>query len=144
AIDDAAQEGAEQLAAADSPVAAELSGAATGVKEQVTDAFGSGCASSGGSESGGRKFSNLVESVEVGVPLSVAYNRWTQFQDWSGFMKKVENVEQESEEKINFKGQVFWSHRTWESTIIQQVPDEQIVWRSTGEKGHLDRSEERR
>src|SRR5699024_7429268 len=29
-------------------------------------------------------------------------------------------------------------HRSWESTIVQQVPDEQIVWESTGEKGHLD------
>lgn len=138
AMGEAAQEGAEKLAEGDSPVTAGLSGAATGVKEKVKDTFGSGSGSSGGSESGGGKFSNIVESVDVGVPLSVAYNQWTQFQDWSGFMKKVENVEQESEEKINFKGQVFWSHRTWESTIIQQVPDEQIVWRSTGEKGHLD------
>src|SRR5699024_2798843 len=132
------QEGAEKLAEGDSPVTAGLSGAATGVKEKVKDTFGSGSGSSGGSESGGGKFSNIVESVDVGVPLSVAYNQSTQFQDWSGCMKKVENVEQESEEKINSDGQVFWSHRTSESTIIQQVPDEQLVWRSTGEKGDLD------
>ena len=29
-----------------------------------------------------------------GSRSSVAYNQWTQFEDFSGFMKKVENVEQ--------------------------------------------------
>lgn len=136
AMGQAAQEGAQKLAEGESPVKAGLSGAATGAKEKVKEAVGGG--GSGGS--GGHKFTNIVESVDVGVPISVAYNQWTQFQDWTGFMKKVESVEQESEEKVNFKGQVFWSHRTWESTIIQQVPDEQIVWQSTGKKGHLDRA----
>ena len=73
-----------------------------------------------------------------GVPISVAYNQWTQFQDFSGFMKKVDNVEQKDEVKVDFKAQVFWSHRTWEATITEQVPDDRIVWRSSGEKGHVD------
>lgn len=70
--------------------------------------------------------------------MRVAYNQWTQFQDWTSFMKRVEKAEQESEEKIEFTGKVLLSHRTWEATITQQVPDEQIVWESSGEKGHLD------
>jgi hypothetical protein len=70
--------------------------------------------------------------------VSVAYNQWTQFQDFSSFMKKVDGVEQSSEEKLTFKAQVFWSHRTWEATILEQVPDDRIVWRSKGEKGHVD------
>ncbi len=39
---------------------------------------------------------------------------------------------------MNWKAQVFWSHRTWEATIIEQVPDERIIWRSKGQKGHVD------
>src|SRR5205823_2800549 len=31
-----------------------------------------------------------------------------------------------------------WSHRTWESTILEQVPDDKIVWRSQGDKGYAD------
>ena len=102
----AAEKGAEKLAEGQSPIKAGLSGAATGVKEQVKDVFTGG----GGSKSsnrGGKKVTNIVETIEVGVPISVAYNQWTQFEDWSDFMKKVENVEQESDEKVNFKGQVF-------------------------------------
>lgn len=33
---------------------------------------------------------------------------------------------------------MFWSHRTWESTILKQVQDERIVWRSKGHKGYVD------
>ncbi|MFC7465356.1 SRPBCC family protein [Brachybacterium sp. GCM10030252] len=130
------KKGAEKLGEGKNPATAGASALAAGAKEKLTPG------SSGGSSSGGssevKKFSNIVETVEVGVPVRVAYNQWTQFQDWTGFMKKVENAEQQSEEKVEFKGQVFLSHRTWKSTIVQQVPDEQIVWRSKGEKGHLD------
>ena len=127
------KEGAEQLAEGKNPASAGASALATGAKEKLTPG-----SSGGGGSSDVKKFSNIVETVDVGVPIRVAYNQWTQFQDWTDFMKKVENAQQEDDEKLNFKGQVFLSHRSWESTIVQQVPDEQIVWESTGEKGHLD------
>jgi hypothetical protein len=53
-------------------------------------------------------------------------------------MKKVENVEQEEDQKLTWRAQVLWSHRTWESTILEQVPDDKIVWRSQGDKGYAD------
>jgi hypothetical protein len=51
-------------------------------------------------------------------------------------MKKVENVDQSSDEKVTWKAQVFWSHRTWETTIVEQIPDSHILWTSSGAKGH--------
>jgi uncharacterized membrane protein len=84
------------------------------------------------------KVTNIVEEIDVGVPVTVAYNQWTRFADFPSFMKKVEHVEQESDEKLQWKARVLWSHRTWESTIIEQVPDERIVWRSKGDKGSVD------
>ena len=53
-------------------------------------------------------------------------------------MKKVKSVEAPDDNKITFKAQIFLSHRTWEATILEQVPDERIVWRSKGQKGHVD------
>jgi hypothetical protein len=53
-------------------------------------------------------------------------------------MKKVEDVEQADDVKTNWKAQVLWSHRIWESTIVEQVPDSHIVWRSKGAKGYVD------
>jgi hypothetical protein len=55
-------------------------------------------------------------------------------------MKQVESVDAQDDEdtKTTWKAQVFWSHRTWEATVLEQSPDERIVWRSKGEKGHVD------
>ncbi|WP_051442222.1 SRPBCC family protein [Arthrobacter sp. H14] len=111
-------------------------GVLSGIKDKVKDAFTGG---GGGGGSKSQKLVNIVEWIDVGVPVTVAYNQWTQFEDWSDFMKKVENVEHaEDEGKVTFKGQVFLSHRTWESTIKEMVPDDRIIWKSTGQKGHLD------
>jgi hypothetical protein len=130
----AAKKGAEEAATGGSPVKGALKGGLSGAKDKVKEKLGGG----GGGGGKGTKATNIIEEIDVGVPVSVAYNAWTEFQEWSGFMKKVHNVEQEEETKLNFKAQVFWSHRRWEAQILEQVPDEKIVWRSKGEKGHVD------
>lgn len=83
------------------------------------------------------KVTNIIESIDVGVPVRLAYNQWTQFSQFPSFMQKAENVEQQEDAKLNWKAQVFWSHRNWEATILQQIPDQEIIWRSTGAKGHV-------
>jgi uncharacterized membrane protein len=94
----------------------------------------------GGGKGGGKgvKVTNIVEYIDVGAPLDLTYNVWTQFQDFPKFMKKVETVSQEEEAKLNWKAQVFLSHRSWRSTITEQIPDNRIVWKSEGDKGHVD------
>ena len=133
----AAEEGGKAAAAGESPAKGAVKGGLVGLKDKAKEAVGMG-GSGGGGGSKATKATNIIESIDVGVPISVAYNQWTQFQDFSGFMKKVDNVEQKDEVKVDFKAQVFWSHRTWEATITEQVPDDRIVWRSSGEKGHVD------
>ncbi|GII66006.1 hypothetical protein Skr01_60910 [Sphaerisporangium krabiense] len=86
------------------------------------------------------KFANIVESVDIGAPISLVYNVWTQFTDWPSFTKKIEKVTQDSDEKITWQVQVFLPRRTWEATITEQVPDEKIVWNSKGAKGYVDGS----
>lgn len=108
-----------------------------GLKDKVKDLFGGG---KGGGGQGGKKLkvTNIVETLDVGLPLRTTYNLWTQYTDFASFMKKVENVDQESDEKTHWKAQVFLSHREWEATTVEQVPDSHIVWRSKGAKGHVD------
>ncbi|KAB2346168.1 hypothetical protein F8566_24515, partial [Actinomadura rudentiformis] len=76
----------------------------------------------GGGGAGGKKIksTNIVEEIDIGAPRRLVYDQWTQFQDFPTFMKKVISVEQPSEEKLNWKAKIFWSSRTWESTIIEQ------------------------
>lgn len=84
------------------------------------------------------KVTNIVESVDVPVGREVAYDLWTQFEEFPGFMKKVETVKQRKPEEVAWRAQVFLSHRTWTATIVDQVRPEHIVWKSEGEKGRVD------
>jgi len=123
-------------------LAGALKGGLSSVMDKAKDALtgGGGGGGGGGSSKPGKatKATNIVESVDVGVPIDIVYDQWTQFQDFPSFMKKVENVEQQSEEKVTWKAKIVWSHRTWEATILDQVPNDRIVWRSKGQKGHVD------
>ena len=124
-----------------SPVIGAVKGMASGIKDKVTDAIPGLGGKSGGSGSKtpkATKATNFQEIIDVGVPIRVAYNQWTEFGSFPSFMKKVKTVDTADDTKSTWKAQVFWSSRTWESTILKQVPDERIVWRSKGQKGHVD------
>src|SRR3954463_6465744 len=134
-IGKAVSKGGEAAAEGKSPVGGALKGAMSGIKEKVTGG--------GGSNPKATKAMNIVEELDVGVPIRVAYNQWTSWDQFPSFMKKVEHAdeadfEEDDDPKVKWKAQVFWSHREWEATIKEQVPDERIVWTSTGAKGHVD------
>src|SRR3954453_10145195 len=114
-IGKAVSKGGEAAAEGNSPVGGALKGAMSGIKDKVT---GGG----GGSNPKATKAMNIIESLDVGVPIRVAYNQWTSWDEFPSFMKKVENADEEDfdegdEPKVKWKAQVFWSHREWEATI---------------------------
>jgi uncharacterized membrane protein len=129
--------GAKKLAQGDSPLKAGLSAGMSGAKEKVKGAMGSGDGQSGGDKDN-PKVTTIIEEFDVGLPRRVAYDQWTRFGDYPDFTSKVESVEQESDEKINWQAKIFLSHRNWESTITEQIPDERIVWKSEGKQGYVD------
>jgi hypothetical protein len=114
------------------------SGGGSGLMSAITGGGGGGGDGGGGGKDKSFKVTNIVEQIEVGVPVRLAYNQWTQFTDFPSFMKKVESVEQEEDTKLQWRAQIFLSHRNWESTIMEQVPDRRITWRSKGAKGYVD------
>uniref|UniRef100_A1UFH0 Cyclase/dehydrase n=1 Tax=Mycobacterium sp. (strain KMS) TaxID=189918 RepID=A1UFH0_MYCSK len=136
----AAATGSEKLLSGELPVKAALAGGLAGAKEKAKDALKGVTGALTGKGGGGDKIkvTNIVEQIDVGVPVDLAYRQWTQFADFPKYMKKVEQVEQVSDEKLVWKAQIFLSHRSWESTITEQVPNERIVWRSKGDKGYVD------
>ena len=132
-IKKAALKGAEAKMEGESPVKGAVKGLASGIKDKVTGGGGKGSKSPKAT-----KATNIIESIDVGVPIRVAYNQWTEFGGFPTFMKKVEKVEAQDDNKLAWKAQIVWSHRTWEASILEQIPDERIVWKSKGEKGHVD------
>ena len=132
----AAVTGVRSLAEGKGPIRSLFGAGVAGAREKVSGMFGGGRGKSQGRQK--LKLTNIVESIDIGAPIRVVYDQWTQFSDFPTFMKKVESVQQEEDQKLNWKAQVFWSHRTWESTILDQHPEDKIIWRSKGPKGHVD------
>ncbi|WP_040790010.1 SRPBCC family protein [Nocardia paucivorans] len=135
--------GVEKLAGGSSPMQAVMSAGMDKLGRTAKDKFASvkdALTGGKGKGSGSKKLklTNIVEYIDIGVPIDLAYDLWTRFAEFPKFMKKLEQVEQVSDEKLSWTGKVFWSRRTWESTILEQIPFERIVWRSKGAKGYID------
>jgi uncharacterized membrane protein len=126
----------KNVAKGDSAPKAALKAGVENVKDKVSEAVGGDNGGDKGKDK--MKFINIVEELDLPVPRAVAYKAWTQFEEFPSFMKKVENVEQQEDQTVEWKAQIFWSHRSWTAEIIDQVPNQRIVWRSKGEKGHVD------
>jgi uncharacterized membrane protein len=124
---------AKNVAEGDSPAKAAVKGAASGVTDKVKSFF-----KGKGKGPGGRKSMNIEESIDVGVPIRQAYNRWTQFTEFPKWSKGVQSVNQEDETKSGWNAKIFWSKRNWNAKINEQVADERISWTSDGPKGTVD------
>lgn len=90
---------------------------------------------SGGGKAGEKKVTNIVEVLDVGLPLRRVYDHWTEFEEFSGFMKGVVEASRsdEDEEVSDWTLKVGPSKRSWQATVLEQVPDERIVWETKGE-----------
>lgn len=116
----------------DSPVKAVFGGLKDKVVEAGSDLLGKG---KGKGRKSGTKSMNIIESIDVGVPLRTAYDHWTQYEDFSSFTKGVRSVSRGDDTSSDWKVKVGPSTRSWKATVQQQVPDERIVWTSEGAKG---------
>jgi uncharacterized membrane protein len=72
----------------------------------------------------------VKESIEVNVPVSTAYNQWTQFEEFQGFMENVESVTQLDETHLRWIAEIGGKREEWKAEITQQEPDRVVAWRS--------------
>lgn len=79
---------------------------------------------------GMRSGRTVEESIEVDVPVSTAYNQWTQFEDFPKFMGSVESVRQIDDTHLHWRAVVGGKVKEWDAEITEQIPDERIAWRS--------------
>ena len=72
--------------------------------------------------------STVTESVEVDVPVHVAYNQWTQFEEFPEFMSGVERVDQLDDTHLHWVASIAGVTREWNATITAQEPDRRVAW----------------
>jgi len=82
---------------------------------------------------GGKAEKHTVEeSIDLDVPVSTAYNQWTQFEEFPEFMASVESVTQMDETHLHWRAKVAGKTKEWDAEITEQIPDERIAWRGIG------------
>ena len=70
------------------------------------------------------------ESIEVSVPVSTAYNQWTQFEEFSQFMDGVESVRQLDDTHLHWVAEFGGERHEWDAEITEQQPDRVVAWRA--------------
>jgi uncharacterized membrane protein len=70
----------------------------------------------------------VQQAVDIAVPLSVAYNQWTQFEEWPQFMHRIDQATQEDDCTVSFKAKVWGMSKEFVAEIVEQRPDERIQW----------------
>jgi uncharacterized membrane protein len=77
----------------------------------------------------------IEESIEVEVPVSTAYNQWTQFESFPAFMEGIERVEQKDDTHLHWVADVGGEKREWNAEITEQHPDHRVAWRAVDQDG---------
>jgi uncharacterized membrane protein len=74
--------------------------------------------------------SKITDHIDVDVPVSVAYNQWTQFESFPEFMEGVERVVQLDDKTLDWTATIGGKTKHWRAEIVEQQPDQVVAWRS--------------
>ena len=74
----------------------------------------------------------IIETIDVDVPVRIAYDQWTQFESFPQFMDGVESITQLDDTHMRWVTSVGGFEREFDAEITEQHPDERVAWRSTG------------
>lgn len=118
----------------------EQAGGASGMAKEAAKSMVPGVGGGGDGESKGQKGTPGVgkgrrmpiqQEVDIGVPLEVVYNQWTQFEEWPQFMHRLDQITQEDDCTVSFRTKVWGMSREFVAQIVEQRPDERIQWNVT-------------
>ena len=68
---------------------------------------------------GGRK--RIEEETKLDVPVTTAYNQWTQFEEFPQFMDGVEEVRQLDDKTLHWVASIGGNRAEWDARIIEQA-----------------------
>ena len=80
--------------------------------------------------------STITESIDVNVPIRVAYDQWTQFESFPQFMEGVEEIRQQGPDMTHWRMKVAGVEREFDAKITEQHPDQRIAWASVSGPTH--------
>jgi uncharacterized membrane protein len=78
----------------------------------------------------------VIKSVDVAVPVSTAYNQWTQFESFPQFMEGVEEITQLTDTRTHWRTSIAGVHREFDAEITEQHPEERVAWQTVDGSHH--------
>ena len=80
--------------------------------------------------------STITESIDVDVPIKIAYDQWTQFESFPEFMEGVQEIRQIDDTHTHWVIKVAGITREFDATITEQHPEERVAWRADDGPNH--------
>lgn len=74
----------------------------------------------------------VIETIDVDVPVTTAYNQWTQFESFPEFLSMVDSITQVDDKTNHWVVTIGGSTREFDTVITEQIPDDRVAWTSTG------------
>lgn len=74
----------------------------------------------------------IIETIDVAVPVATAYNCWTQFESFPDFLDEVESITQTNDTHTHWVVNVGGATREFDAVITEQHADERVAWNSAG------------
>jgi uncharacterized membrane protein len=74
----------------------------------------------------------IIENIDVDVPVTTAYNQWTQFEEFPRFLEHIESITQTDDTHTHWRVNIGGQIREFDAEITEQHPDERVAWNSTG------------
>ena len=71
----------------------------------------------------------IIETIDVHVPVDIAYNQWTQFESFPHFLDEVESIVQIDDTHNRWTVKVGGATREFDAEITEQHPDERVAWK---------------
>lgn len=73
----------------------------------------------------------VSETVDVNVPVDVAFAQWTRFEQFPTFMEGVHEVTRVDDTHMHWVAEIGGKRHEWDAEMIDVQPNHRIAWRST-------------
>ena len=71
--------------------------------------------------------STIEKSIEINVPVYVAYSQWTRFAEFPRFMEGVKEVKQLDTKRLHWKAEIAGRDTEWDTDITEQTADQRLA-----------------
>ncbi|MGQ2915100.1 SRPBCC family protein [Microbacterium aurantiacum] len=78
----------------------------------------------------------IIETVDVDVDVSTAYNQWTQFETFPRFLSFVKSITQLDDQTLRWVVEIAGAQREFTAKVSEQHPDERVAWATVEGEAH--------